>query len=294
MKHILLPLIALFSGAAGFALRRWQLAVAYNAETELFLSGAVPTMALLLLLAVTLVVIFVLIQGGEAHHDFLPAFRAPSTMHMTALTMAAFLFLGSGVLGMLEGMQQLNLWRSAPGAYVLTYPAALLLCSVLCFPAGLACLTLGKGIYRETLSHSASFMACFPPLAGLVWLFATHLNHGTDPVLMRYGFSLAAAVFLTLAHYYVAGFFFDLCHTRRALFFSLSGVSLGLTALADLSGYYVMALTAAFVLSALTWSCALLRNVYGPPWPERMPIGANEEEDEEPESHSTDTDEGVL
>ena len=45
-KDITLPILALAGGAAGFLLRRWQLASAYLPETGLFLRGAPSTYAL--------------------------------------------------------------------------------------------------------------------------------------------------------------------------------------------------------------------------------------------------------
>ena len=115
-----------------------------------------------------------------------------------------------------------------------------------------------------------------------MWLFATHLDHGTDPVLLRYGFSLAAAALLMAAHYDVAAFFHGRPHPVRALFCALMGCALGLISLADGLSPYAAALTAAFTLSALANGWALLRNVFGPSWPapgsdERMPLGAQDE-----------------
>lgn len=290
-KDILLPGLALAGGVLGFGLRLVQWSWAYDPGTELFQSSPV-TLALLALTA--LLAILFLTPGKAAHipEDYLPAFRAPSTLHMTLMAAAAFLFFGAGALGLLEGMDQLSLWRMGVSAMV-TYPAALLLGAVLCFPAGLAILLLGKAAYRGEASGATSLLACFPPFAGLVWLFATHLAHGTDPVLMRYGFLLGAAALLTLAHYDVAGWFFGYSHPRRMVFCALTGVVLALTSLADRPSRATALLIAAFSLSALAQSQALLRNLYRPDWPERMPSGAEDEENEDVSTPETDLDEGV-
>lgn len=161
-------------------------------------------------------------------------------------------FFGAGVLGLLYGLDELTLWRVDPKGHLLTYPAALLLCALLCFPSGLGCLQVGKGAYRGHPASSCSLMVLFPACAGLVWLFATHLNHSTDPILMGYGFSLAAAALLMLAHYEAAAFFHGRPHPRRALFFALAGTVLGLTSLLDGLPPFFAVLTAAFLLSALS------------------------------------------
>ena len=294
-KDILLPGLAAGGGAACLALRQWQLSSAYRADTQLFSRGAPATWALLLLTAVLLLTLALLIRPGKGPSDFLSAYRCPDPLYMAGMAAGAFLFFGAGVLGLLYGLEQLTLWRVDPEGHLLTYPGALLLCALLCFPSGIAALTLGKGAYRGAPADACSVLALAAPSAGLVWLFATHLGHSTDPVLMGYGFSLAAAALLMLAHYETAAFFHGRPHPRRALFFSLAGTVLGIASLLDGLPPFFLALTGAFLLSALSGAYALARNLFGPPWPrrlirERMPSGAQDEEPEDV-SHQNDTEE---
>ena len=284
-KDILLPGLAAAGGAACLALRQWQLASAYDAEKQLFAHGAPATYALLLLTAALAAALVLLVQGGGGTPDFLSAFRCPAPLYMAGMAAAAFLFLGAGVLGLLYGLDELALWRADPKGHLLTYPAAVLLCALLCFPSGLACLQVGQGAYRGRPARSCSLTVLFPACAGLVWLFATHLEHSTDPILLGYGFSLAAAALLMLAHYEMAAFFHGRSHPRRALFFALTGTVLGLASLLDGRPLFFRVLTAAFLLSALSGAGALARSRFGPPWPRRllsgrMPPGAEEEDNE--------------
>ena len=179
-------------------------------------------------------------------------------------------------------MTQLSAWKMDPEAHLITYPISLFVCALLCFLAGPAMLALGKGTYRGVLGENSSLLAVFPPIAALAWLFSFHLDHGTDPILMGYGFSLAAVTLLLLAQYEVAAFFHGRPHPRRAIFFALLGSYLGLIALADFPTPFFALLTVAFLLASLSQSWALLRNTLGPPWPsrlleERMPYGASDE-----------------
>ena len=59
-KDLFLPGLAVAGGIAGFGVRRWQLASAYNPDTQLFSPGAAATWVLLALIA-GLAVFFVLI-----------------------------------------------------------------------------------------------------------------------------------------------------------------------------------------------------------------------------------------
>lgn len=282
-KDVLLPGLAVAGGALGFGLRLLQWTTAYDPETQLFAPGAPVTWALLFLSGALILAFFLLSRDMKRSTDIQSPFRCPSIGYMTMMAASAMLLLGGGVLGLLDGMAQLQLWRIDPETHLLTYPAALILCALLCFLAGPATLMLGKGAYRGALAPVSSLLVVFPPMAALAWLFATHLAHGTDPVLMDYGFTLAAVALLMLAHYYTAAFFHNRPHPRRTAFCALMGVFLGLTSLADRPSPFYAALTAAFLLSALANVWVLLRSSYGPPWPKRLldariPLGAKDED----------------
>lgn len=281
-KDLILPALSLAGGAAGFALRRWQLSSAFQPETGLFVHGAPATYALLALtgLMTLLFLLASLSLPRRKDDNFLSAFGCPQSGFLTALTAAGMLFLAAGLLGVREGLEQLGQWRSQlePDPYLLPHVLSLILCALLALPGGVALLLLGKASYRNELPDSACRLAPVPALVGLVWLFVTHLQHGTEPVLMRYGFSLAAAALLMLAHYYAAGFLYGRPFRRRTAFCALLGACLGLISLADSPTFFIAALTLAFALSALALSYPLLHSSFGPPWPERMPSGAEGED----------------
>ena len=131
--------------------------------------------------------------------------------------------------------------------------------------------------YRGQLDRLTSLLSVLPGYTGLCWLFATHLLHGTDPVAMRYGFSLAATILMMLCHYFAAGFFFGRSHPQLLTFCASLGISLGIISLADGPSWFQLALTAAFLLSLLGYGYALLSNNSFPAG-ERMPSGAEREE----------------
>ena len=267
-NDIVLPILALAGGAAGFLLRWWQLASAYLPETGLFLRGAPSTYALAGLFALlALALLLLLREKREGLEDFLPAFGSPDVGQMTVFAAAWVLLLAAGGLGMQDGFRGLRLWKGNPELYQLSIPASQLLAGGLFVLAGFGVLSMGRMAYRGELNSVGCRLASFPALAGLVWLFATHLKHGTEPVLMKYGFGLFAALLLTLAHYCVAGFLYGKPRPRGTLFFALTGVALGITSLADGPDLFTAAATAAFSLSALGFARALLAG----PWPERMP-----------------------
>lgn len=270
-KYVALPALALAGGVGGFLVRRWQLASAYVPETGLFTHGAPATLVLMGLLGLAGVVILLLVLPiKEGPEDFLPAFHSPETGQITILTAAGLLLMITGVLGLWNGLDSLSLWRTYPDQYQMSTLAAQMVASLLCLPAGGGILLMGRMAYRGELNDWACRLASLPALAGLVWLFSVHLENGIEPVLMKYGTQLAAALLLTLAHYYIAAFLFGRPRRRRTAFLALTGGILGLTSLADGAGLFQTAATLAFSLSALTFGRALLRNTWGPAWPERL------------------------
>lgn len=284
-KDIALPALAAAGGVAGFLLRRWQLASAYDPEAGLFTYSAPATLALLGLTGLLALAFALLVQEkGEGPEDFLPAFGCPEAGQMTVLAAAGLLMLLSGALGLRDGLAGLQLWRAAPELYPAANPGSQLLAAVLCLPAGLGVLLMGRSAYRRELNDWACRLAPFPALAGLVWLFATHLEHGVEPVLMKYGFGLFAVMLLTLAHYCAAAFLFGRPRRRRTAFLAMTGTVLGMISLADSPDLFTAAATMAFSLSALALGRALLRNTFGPPWPKRlegrMPPPEEEEQDD--------------
>ena len=203
---------------------------------------------------------------------------------MTVLAAAGLLMILSGALGLRDGLAAFQRWQADPGGYPVSNTGAQLLASVLCLPGGLGVLLMGRASYRKELDDWTCRLAPFPALAGLVWLFAAHLKHGVEPVLMKYGFELSAVLLLTLAHYYAAAFLFGRPRRRRAAFLALTGTAVGIVSLADRPSLFTAAATLAFSLSALALGRVLLRNTFGPPWPKRLAKGRMpplEEEDTE-------------
>ena len=214
-----------------------------------------------------LALLLLLREKREGLEDFLPAFGSPDVGQMTVFAAAWVLLLAAGGLGMQDGFRGLRLWKGNPELYQLSIPASQLLAGGLFVLAGFGVLSMGRMAYRGELNSAGCYLASFPAFAGLLWVFSAHLKHGTEPVLMKYGFGLSAALLLTLAHYCAAGFLFGKPHPRRTAFLALLGVALGVTSLADGPDLFTAAATVAFSLSALGLARALL----GGPWPERMP-----------------------
>lgn len=256
-ERIILPASAIVFGAAGFVLRLRQWASAYDPVKERFNTHAYSYSALPIILFGIAFLLFVTSWKRAPKKQTFPL-TCSSPVYMMLMAAGGFLFFGAGALGLLEGMELLQLWRTGLMPMVLSYPMSVLLCAALCLVSGICVLVMGKYAYRPAEGKSASAYAVIPPFALLVWLFATHQAHATDPIFMRYGVYLSAAALLTMAHYDAAGFYHEQRSKRRFLFCALMGSVLAITALADGLSLFQIAMGGACTLTALGHAVALL------------------------------------
>lgn len=253
-----LPGLALLGGALGFGIRRIQWATGYDPDTQLFLSGSPATYGLLALTAVLALLFVVLLRPLRREGTGLAVLNGASPPYTVVTVAAGMLFFVACVLGVLEGLDQLEIWQHNPAIRIFTYPLSLLLSAGLALPAGFATLMLGRSVRTDRMSVLVPILVCFPPLSALAWVFSYHIAHGTDPVLMGYGIPLAAAGLLLLSHYFTAALFHDRPHPRLCVFTGLMGTVLGLISLADGPSLFQTILTEAFILSALSTAWVIL------------------------------------
>ncbi len=266
-KDILLPTLAVAGGGAGFALRYWQIATAFDEEKLLFRSGAPATLVLLGVLGWLAVLTALLVRGDSAPEEYRQAFFCPSSGYMTLMAAGSFLMFAAAALGLLEAREQMELWRMNAGV---SFPAMMLVTVVLCIPGGVAGLMLGKGNYRNTLPEFYPVLATLPAYAVLPWVVALYQANSRQPEPMLFVFSLVGVVCVALGLYGSASFAFGRPRPKLCLFFSLMGVVLLLTSLADRPGRFYAVMSLACVLLLLAQSYALLRSAFGPPCPKRQ------------------------
>ena len=263
-KDRFLPLLALVGGGAGFALRSWQLAEAYDEQTGLFRWEAPATIALVLLLAVMAALFAVMLRGGVLPTDYAQAFYCPSDGYLILMMAGSLLMLASAALGLLESRKQLELWQAG---LTTTVPVMLFLTAVLAVAAGYGAWKLGRGNHRGALSEDYPLLAALPAYALLPWIVSVYQENSREPELMLFMFNLLAVIFAVLGFYNGACFAFEHPRPKLCLVTSLLAVVLLLTALADPPSMFHAVMSLGCVLLLLGQSYALLRSVFGPYWP---------------------------
>ena len=263
-KDIFLPILAVAGGAAGFALRMWQTASAFDGSTMLFRKGEPSTLVLIAAMLLVAAVTAVLVQGGTPVKDYRKGFYCPCAGYMTLMTAGAFLILACTALGLREFMTQLALWKV--GA-TLNLPVMLGLTAVLCVPAAVCVLMLGKGNYRNKLPGCYPVLVMMPAYLLLPWIVAQYQENSRQPETLIFVFGLMGLLLMELGFYFAAGFHFERIHPRMCLFCSVMGVVLTITALADRPSLFAIVLSMGCVLLLLAQIYALARSVFGPDWP---------------------------
>lgn len=271
-KEILLPAVAWLGGVAGFALRRWELVRGYDPQLRLLSPGS--AMWLLYGLMGVLLVFFALSCRGMGKRQHAPQkwFYAPAAGYIMLVVAAGFLLMAGGLAGL---WQQ----RELP-----VKDAMLLLTYALCLLGGGCLLCAGQNVYRGLWSEYTPLLHMGPSFATLVWLIAVYQHNAKQPQTGLYMWQMLSAVAVVLAVYTLVTLAVGKGGAGRACLFSLLGISLSVTTLADGHGgpNVLIYLFALLYLTAQCWM--LLRAAFGEPWRSRMPQGADEDE-------LTDTDE---
>ena len=258
-KEILLPAAAWLGGIGGFVLRRWELAEAY--DPQLRLMEAVPATWMLWVLSGVLLVLFALCCR-KMRKDLCPEqwFYAPVTGYIMLMVVSGFVLMASGFAG---------LWQQR---LLFVKDKMLLLTGALCLLGGACVLVAGRSVYRGLWNKNVPLLFMGPSFATLVWLIAAYQRCARQPETSLYVWQMLSCVAVVLAVYGMVTLSVGKGGAGRTCLFSLMGISLTLTTLAD--GYdlafVLMYLFGLLYLTAQSW--ILLCVASG-----RMPQGADEQ-----------------
>ena len=163
-KEILLPAVAVVGGGAGFVLRRWELATAFEADTGLPIPGAPATLALIALSVAMAAVLALLCRGkSPSFTGYDEAFQAKgNTLYATAMVLSAFLLLGAAVLMVLSFVQGTNT------VYTRLLLAALAAVSFFCV------MQTAQNSFKGLDRGKYSFTLLMPAYTCCVWLIAAY------------------------------------------------------------------------------------------------------------------------
>lgn len=265
-KEILLPGVAVVGGAVGFALRRWELATAFEPDTGLAIAGMPSTWALILFTLVMVAALAVLCRDKDTRFSsYDQAFAAKgNTLYMIVMVVAAFLMAIGGVVELMavpEAYQQAVMHAQQqggqPSMLTIVPRAALALLSI---ASGWCVLMIGRNNYRGEGHGKYNAALLTPAYTACVWLIVSYQARSGDPVVLDYAWQLFAVIGAVLGCYFMAGFSFERAKPYRAEFTMLAGVYFILVTFADKHSLSMLLLYGAYFLYLLASSTALLFN----------------------------------
>ena len=171
-------------------------------------------------------------------------------------------FLLAAALGVPELMEQIQTWQVDPVHHIM--PAVFAVTVAACPVGAVGALVSGRNNYRGVTGLRTRIPAVLPACAALPWLMEVYQTYSRDPVLLRSSVPLLACVFLLLALYQQAAFFYQRPHPRRFILFAVLGMAFGGASLADGLSLFGAVLTAAFLLCTLGGLTALSYSRFAP------------------------------
>ena len=269
-KEILLPAVAVAGGGAGFVLRRWELATAFEADTGLPIPGAPATLALIALSVAMAAVLALLCRGKyPSFTGYDEAFQAKgNTLYATAMVLSAFLLLGAAVLMVLckpaFSVPTPELFARLDGCRIRRRPDTAGLLAALAAVSFFCVMQTAQNSFKGLDRGKYSFTLLMPAYTCCVWLIAAYQVRAGDPVQLDYVYELFAIIASLLGLYFHAGFSFERGRVFWAGLFSLLGIYFCLTTLADQHDLATTLLYGFAILYLLSSTVTLLYNAGRP------------------------------
>lgn len=243
---ILLPLLAILGGAAGYFLRRWELASAFD-QAGLSMAGA-PATLWLIALSAALFVLFALLclWGNPSPVEQGKAFAAKGNIpYLIFSGIAAALMLAAAITGLTEagiGTMGVILW-------------------ILCI---ISCLCIAASALRNFRAQESTYslLLLVPACTACFWLVAFCQARASDPVLLAYVFPLFAVICSLLAFYFTASLSFSQAKAWPCALFSLLAIFFCMTTLADSHALSDRLLFLSVILYHLVHVTVLLRRAF--------------------------------
>lgn len=243
----LLPGVCLVAGAVGIMLRRWQLATAFEAGTNLPIRGSTATIVLIGACVVVAAILFLLSTGKTIPHScFASAFHCSGFLYFLGMCAAGALTIAAGVFALLD-------WTREHKMLLILFAV----CAIFC---GVCIMLIGAKNYKNSWTGRGSLLLLMPPFTCCLWLMLSYQNWARDPVVTDYVFALFSIMACMLACYYISAYGFALIRPTMIRFTSALSMFFCLIALADSPNSMNTCMHLGMLLYILANLVAYLRN----------------------------------
>lgn len=278
LKKYLPPFLALLGGGAGFALRKWQLATGFEADTGLAISGA-PAAWVVAGFSLGMMLLFFLLSFREEKKlSWEDAYAAgkQNALAATALLLGAMLLLASAGAEIVTRSVNGVVVYEGETAFARAASAALPPLRIFLCVGALPCIFLWARAILRGEGGKECLSTLEPCLLYCVWLISTYQARAADPVVQDYLYEVLALVASLLGLYFIAGPSFGNGKPCWAVFFCLTGTYFSLVTLAD---RHLLADTFRYLFAVLYLTAHAVLILNHPPV-EEIPAEAETEADE--------------
>lgn len=258
-NYVVLPIIAAAAGIGGAALRHKELLHAFEPETGLAIPGH-PLSVALILLSMIVAALFLLVSL-RLKDISLPGkkpwtlFRCSSPVYAVMGSIAGLLLLGYGVQELAGSVSDQS------------HLISRLLLGCMAAWSAVSILLLVQKNYRSSTTAGSGTLTLVPVFFSCLWLILAYRDRAADPVILDYAYELFAIIFLVLAFYFMAGFFFGKPKVRRMAFASFTGAYFCIVTLADAHDLGKTAAFAGGAIYLLSSAAVMLREAGRPALP---------------------------
>ena len=221
---VIMPMFIIFVGLNGFYLRHLELANVFD-NVGLNQVGAPVSIALILLSAVTLVILFAFSLHARNLHkapdDFTNAFGTASVIYPLSLSLAAIVWIGATIMHFIS---------TNPHAIQLNADLIFVILSVL---AAVSIMIFSVEVYKDPRRRIVKSWIIAPILFSTFWLGLMYRDNVANPILLSYAYYALALIFSVLSFYYLSGFIFHKPSVGKMIFVSSSSIYFCFVTLAD-------------------------------------------------------------
>ena len=251
---IIMPLLALIAGAAGFSLRLREIADVFGGNLAgLAERGAPITLALIALSAAVLLMclIFALVASSKrkSSGEFEEAFGTDTIAYPIIFSALGIVWLGATVKYLINA--------SASGAF----PLMDLYFVVLSALAAVSVIFFAVEVFQDPRCKSKFPLSVVPSLFMCFWLILMYRDNAANPVLLSYAYQCLAIITSALGFYFTSGFVFSKAAPGKTIFFYLASVFFCFVTLADDIPVGIKIIFAAIICLNLVHSSMLIRNL---------------------------------
>lgn len=259
---VVIPVLALMAGAAGYLIRQKEVSTVFDAATGFAKRDATVTLVLIAFSAAVIVLAAVCgvmtASKMKAENNYGRAFATKGILYLATSFVLGIAWLIADVLYFFE------VYGKGANLDSLGRPFIPILDIIFIFLAAVAAISmmfLAHGAYKGQSGGEMLIFSVAPSLFFCFWLILLYKNNASNPVVLRFAYECLAIASAALSYYFSAGFVYTKSATGRTVFSFIVTVFFCVLVLADTAPLSVKIIFALTAVNAFMNAVVFLRNL---------------------------------